>query len=120
MDLREKKKDEARNKSREQEQRDREKTKQETEEIKKMVEEIGDGVLLNTESSRTTMRYMLQRRHSEYMYQGFVMSLQLDEFNRDCGIYKSQGGNGTAKNWHDVNELPIDDMKHPKNIYLEM
>lgn len=53
--------------------------------------------------------------------QGFVTSIQLDEYNKDFKTYQGQGGNGTALRWHEeVNALPIDDTKTPKNIYLEM
>lgn len=99
----------------------REESRQHREALDKKIDEIHRNVCLNNESSKSTMRYMLQRRHAEYMMQNYVTSLQLDEFNRDFKVYEAQGGNGTAKKWHEeVNDLKVDDTKHPKNIYLEM
>ena len=89
--------------------------------IEKKLDDIYQNVMLNNASSKSAMRYMLQRRHAEYMMQGYVTSLQLDEFNHDWETYAAQGGNGTGHKWHDeVNALPIDDTKHPENFYLEL
>lgn len=121
MDLREKRDEKRREELVKKDEEEKERARKEAEETKKMIEEIRDNVLINNESSRSTMRYMLQRRHAEYMTQKFVTSLQLDEFNKDFEIYKAQGGNGTAEKWHEeVNNLPIDDSRNPKNIYFEM
>lgn len=99
----------------------REESKKEREETDKKIGEIHRIVLLTNASSKSTMRYMLQRRHAEYMMQGYITSLQLDEFNADFEVYSAQGGNGTARKWwEEVNGLKVDDSKHPKNLYLEM
>lgn len=98
-----------------------EKDERERIELMDIVKENRDMLSLINDSSKSTMRYMLQRRHAEYKTQGCITSIQLDEFNLDYETYKAQGGNGTAEKWHkEVNALPIDDTYVPKNIYLEM
>ncbi len=99
----------------------REEAKKDRERLDKKIDEIYRNVVLNNESSKASLRHMLYRRHAEYMLQGYVTSLQLDEYNRDFKTYEAQGGNGTAKRWHEeVNKLPVDDTKHPQNVYYEI
>ena len=74
----------------------REDARKDREAIEKKLDDIYQNVMLNNASSKSAMRYMLQRRHAEYMMQGYVTSLQLDEFNRDWETYAAQGGNGTG------------------------
>lgn len=56
------------------------------------------------------LRYMLSRYHTEYIYQGYVTSEQLSDFEDIYAAYESLGGNSVAVRWREeVLRLPVKD-----------
>lgn len=56
------------------------------------------------------LRYMLSRYHTEYIYQGYVTSEQLSDFEEIYAAYEALGGNSVAVRWRDeVLRLPVKD-----------
>lgn len=56
------------------------------------------------------LRYMLSRYHTEYMFQKFVTSEQLSDFEEIFKAYEALGGNSVAVKWRDdVIKLPVND-----------
>ena len=47
------------------------------------------------------LRYMLSRYHTEYIYQGYVTSEQLSDFEDIYAAYEGLGGNSVAVRWRD-------------------
>lgn len=56
------------------------------------------------------LRYMLSRYHTEYMFQKYVTSEQLSDFEEIYKAYEALGGNSVAVKWRDdVIKLPVND-----------
>lgn len=56
------------------------------------------------------LRYMLSRYHTEYMFQKYVTSEQLSDFEEIFQAYEALGGNSVAVKWRDeVVKLPVND-----------
>lgn len=56
------------------------------------------------------LRYMLSRYHTEYMFQKYVTSEQLSDFEDIYKAYEALGGNSVAVKWRDdVIKLPVND-----------
>lgn len=56
------------------------------------------------------LRYMLSRYHTEYIYQSYVTSEQLSDFEEIYAAYESLGGNSVAVRWREeVLRLPVKD-----------
>ena len=56
------------------------------------------------------LRYMLSRYHTEYMFQKYVTSEQLSDFEEIFKAYEALGGNSVAVKWRDeVVKLPVND-----------
>lgn len=56
------------------------------------------------------LRYMLSRYHTEYMFQKYVTSEQLSDFEEIYKAYEALGGNSVAVKWRDdVIKLSVND-----------
>jgi len=75
----------------------------------------------NAEGTKLILFYMLQRFHTEYMYQGYVNHEQRTQFKDVYEAYHGLGGNGygTAM-WEEIKELPIRNDKDSISPFIKI
>lgn len=75
----------------------------------------------NAEGTKLILFYMMQRLHTEYMYQGYVTHEQRVQFEELYKSYHTLGGNGygTAM-WEEIEGLEIRNDKSSVSPFIQM
>lgn len=75
----------------------------------------------NSEGTKLILFYMLQRLHTEYMYQQYITHEQRNQYKDIYDAYHVLGGNGfgTAM-WEEVKELPIRNDKSSVSPFIRI
>lgn len=62
----------------------------------------------NSRGTMLMLRYMLERYHTQYMYQGFITRDQYKNCEEIYDAYHALGGNGLATHmWEDIKKLEV-------------
>lgn len=62
----------------------------------------------NSRGTMLILRYMLERYHTEFMYQGYITEVDYHNVEDIYNAYHDLGGNGCATAmWEDIKNLPL-------------
>ena len=76
----------------------------------------------NSRGTMLILRYMLERYHTEFMYQGYITEVDYHNVEDIYNAYHELGGNGCATAmWEDIKRLPLrTDIKESRSPYAAL